>query len=124
MACWYVVSLQWVECAPGPAQCECLNEDLHKLDYDCPKVTPAGLNEARWRSPLLTLKGFSTSAIAASADVGKLTRYDPDGEDLGLYALHDHESNEGWTSSITVYHEKFSVVMEPFRLRRSRFERI
>lgn len=121
MADWHRLSLLWVDCTPGPAQCECLNEDLYRLDYDCPKVTPHGIQGARYRSPLLTLQEVLDFCDCRGYPCrGKLTRMG-DEEELYVFDIHDVE---GWTSSTTTFHEKFGGVMERFAPRRTRFERI
>ncbi len=122
MACWYLVTLVWRDAPPGPAQCEELNRDLHELDYDLPKVTPFGIEAARWRSPILTLEELLDFCDCVGYPCkGKLTRYDSWEDDGEYTARVTHECSTEWALSKFWVHEKYARLIRP---RHTRFERI
>jgi len=119
MADWHYVSLIWKGRAPSERELVELNAALHELDYDRPMLLKEGIDTARWRSPLLTLREFLDFLHSMGHPCqGRLTyysRFDDDGE-----AWQTHQS-EPWQCSTPQVHEKFAYLLkEP----RSRFERI
>jgi len=115
MADWHMTSLIWKGRAPAEKDLVKLNEELHELDYDSPKLKKEGLDSVQWRSPLLKLDVFLDFLHMRGFPCSGRQTYIYDDEGWGQHQV------ENWTDSKSQTHPIFAhLVKEP----PSRFDRI